>query len=528
MAPYIPFPGRVGMSPADAIECCVSEPLVKMPQRSLLDRLKDPLQRSPHPTMPSSSMPASRSSKPFAAVKAERLKPLYSYTERSKSTKWWRSTPFMNANKLSSPSSTSSTKSIETGNVFRPQMSNPLNKVKRAFHRILTSPLRSFSGDLQRTLVLKENYTCDLSLAKQRVVCSPGGPSIPDSVWVDVLANHYVDLDKIFSAIYAVDGDRKSCIKLGELELVEFPAKPKRLVQRHGHWTVAWALYQRAVLYVYPHREGELRAYSDQINSFFAAIRLFCIVVQPAPLRSPTTHGIVYEACIRFTRLSAPLGSTDTAMSALPVPLETMSLQPAPKRPREDPTPIVANERPRHFRDFLWGHDEPPSTPLATLSESMGALPPHPTSELLDDAAWSTIHAFPHLFAITTPVRVDVLETLLKDHPNQPLVASVCRGFREGFWPFADAARLATFPETWDEANVPLNDMAAQFAMQYAEEERAGRYSAPFSGELLPGMYSMPVHADLKPYTEKLRCIKNHSAGRFSLNSMIDRHSVGL
>ncbi len=140
------------------------------------------------------------------------------------------------------------------------------------FPFVSTEAVQSLSGDLQRTLVLKENYTRDLSLAKQRVVCSPGCPSIPDSVWVDVLANRYVDLDKIFSAIYTVDGDHKSSIKLGELELVGFPTKPKRHVERHGHWTVAWALYQRAVLYVYPHREGELRVYSDQINSFFAAV----------------------------------------------------------------------------------------------------------------------------------------------------------------------------------------------------------------------------------------------------------------
>ncbi len=159
----------------------------------------------------------------------------------------------------------------------------------------------------------------------------------------------------------------------------------------------------------------------------------------------------------------------------------------------------------------------------------MSPLPPPPSSELADHAAQSTICSFPHLFAIETPIKVDVLEALLVEHPNQPLVASVCRGFREGFWPFADATRLASFPETWDEANIPLDDAAALFATQYSEdEERAGRYSAPFSGELLPGMYSMPVHAVPKPHTEKLRFINNHSAGRFSLNSMIDKHTVGM
>ncbi|KAI9064554.1 hypothetical protein FKP32DRAFT_1714216 [Trametes sanguinea] len=132
--------------------------------------------------------------------------------------------------------------------------------------------VRQLPDALQRTLVLKENYTRDLTLAKQRVICSPGCPPVPDSVWTDILANRYVDLDRVFSAIYTIDGDHKQSVKLGELELSGLPTKPKKHIERHGHWTIAWALYQRAVLYVYPHREQELRTYYDQINGFFAAV----------------------------------------------------------------------------------------------------------------------------------------------------------------------------------------------------------------------------------------------------------------
>ncbi|KAL1937064.1 hypothetical protein VTO73DRAFT_15133, partial [Trametes versicolor] len=374
------------------------------------------------------------------------------------------------------------------------------------FPFVSTEAVQFLYGDLQRTLVLKENYTRDLSLAKQRVVCSLGCPSIPDSVWVDVLANRSVDLDKIFSAIYTVDGDRKSSIKLGELELVGFPTKPKRYVERHGHWTVAWALDQRAVLYVYPHGEGELRTYSHQINSFFAAVS-----------EHESARVINLDRAIRgeVGRSNTLLLSNFSHVNHLHAML------------RENPTPIVANKSPRHFRGVLWEHNEPPATPLASLSESMSPLPLPPPSELANAAAWSTIRSFPHLFAIKTPIKADVLEALLVDHPNQPLVASVCRGFREGFWPFVDASQQASFSETWDETNAPLDDKAALFPSPYAEvEERAGRYSAPFSGELLPGMYSMmPVR---KPHTEKLRFNNNHSAGRFSLNSMMDKHAVDM
>ena len=44
--------------------------------------------------------------------------------------------------------------------------------------------------------------------------------------------------------------------------------------------------------------------------------------------------------------------------------------------------------------------------------------------------------------------------------------------------------------------------------------------------DLLPGMYSTPIHAVPKPRSEKLRLVNDHSAGPFSLNSMIARSDV--
>ena len=52
------------------------------------------------------------------------------------------------------------------------------------------------------------------------------------------------------------------------------------------------------------------------------------------------------------------------------------------------------------------------------------------------------------------------------------------------------------------------------------------RYSEGFGTHLLPGMYSTPVHAVPKPRSVKLRLVNDHSAGPFSLNSMIAREDV--
>ena len=51
------------------------------------------------------------------------------------------------------------------------------------------------------------------------------------------------------------------------------------------------------------------------------------------------------------------------------------------------------------------------------------------------------------------------------------------------------------------------------------------RFSPPFGLDLLPGMYCMPAHAVPKPNSSDLRMVTDHSAGPYSLNSMVD-HSL--
>src|ERR1700678_2945041 len=57
-------------------------------------------------------------------------------------------------------------------------------------------------------------------------------------------------------------------------------------------------------------------------------------------------------------------------------------------------------------------------------------------------------------------------------------------------------------------------------------EINMGRFSESFGENLLPGMYSMPIHAVPKPHPSDLCLVTNHSAGEFSLNSMIRRKDI--
>ncbi|KAJ7817153.1 hypothetical protein B0H13DRAFT_2379859 [Mycena leptocephala] len=130
---------------------------------------------------------------------------------------------------------------------------------------------------------------------------------------------------------------------------------------------------------------------------------------------------------------------------------------------------------------------------------SRPSLPRPPPSIVSSPPVRSTIDNNPHLFKIVTPIKVDVFESLLHDHPNQPFVKSVCDGLRYGFWPWAEFPAL--YPVTWDEAIYPpkTEEDAAFLRKQRDKECLTERFSESFGPDLLPGMVSMPIHAVPKP-----------------------------
>ncbi|KAL6307555.1 hypothetical protein BKA93DRAFT_713930, partial [Sparassis latifolia] len=143
-----------------------------------------------------------------------------------------------------------------------------------------------------------------------------------------------------------------------------------------------------------------------------------------------------------------------------------------------------------------------------------------------NSAVNATLVKYPDLFTIVTLIDVDHFKSLLYDHPNPDFVRSVCRGLREGFWPWADT-HAAVYPEIWDEKRPAILDpKAMRFLCDLRDTElAANHWSRSFGTSLLPGMYSMPVHAILKLHSEKMRLITDQSAGPYSLNSMIHRES---
>jgi len=151
-------------------------------------------------------------------------------------------------------------------------------------------------------------------------------------------------------------------------------------------------------------------------------------------------------------------------------------------------------------------------------------LPHPPKSEIENAIANETIRTHPELFKITCNINIKKFTELLHDHPNQPFVQSVIIGLTEGFWPWAE--QQEGYPITHCEPqHPPKNDCERDFLIsQQSKEIEAGRFSEPFN-DLLPGMNVVPVHTIPKP-EDKLQLIVDHSAGTYSINSMIDRQSI--
>ncbi|KAJ7438491.1 hypothetical protein FB451DRAFT_958890, partial [Mycena latifolia] len=151
-------------------------------------------------------------------------------------------------------------------------------------------------------------------------------------------------------------------------------------------------------------------------------------------------------------------------------------------------------------------------------------LPRPPASEYRNITAMNTICENPHLFSVSTEIRVEHLRELLETHPNPVFVQSVIATLTEGAWPFANTRHTSGFPMTYDNSRIlPKTDREREFLeAQSKEEEDTGRHSPAFGPDLLPGMYSTPVLAVPKPHSDKLRLCSHMSAGEFCQNNMMD------
>ncbi|TFY58165.1 hypothetical protein EVG20_g8259 [Dentipellis fragilis] len=382
----------------------------------------------------------------------------------------------------------------------------------------------SLNEDLEHTRKLLACFAQDPKGVKASVVNARNCPQFPDSEWTNIIAGAIA---------------------------------PAKTVKSHGEWDTAWEQTVTATAFIFCHRRAELTQYKAFISQFFVVFGA-----------SHHERIFSFNKAVRISQISRCSGSPDSVLDpakpsllgclsddlegalldrggamhasngmtgVVPMPPEIATTRTSvPSADRQGTLPLPAQSvseaedfivAPHHQRGFVWNPDmcSQSSTPVADWSLTAEPLPSPPENELHNVATQETLAKYPHLFKVVTPINVDKFESLLKDHPNKPFVASICRGLREGFWPSADTSD-PKYPATWDNSKRELKteEHRAFVEEQCQKEVEVGCFSEPWEAdELYPGMYSTPVGIVPKPNSDKLWLVTDHSAGKFSLNSMI-------
>jgi hypothetical protein len=233
----------------------------------------------------------------------------------------------------------------------------------------------------------------------------------------------------------------------------------------------------------------------------------------------PVDGGMKTDALMQL-----PAATTSTSVRNVPIQVTPRATVLHPDRVKnERPYPNLRWEhRPRFVREYVWSNFLSRDNTTALFSETAPPLPDPPSNELLSIEKWNVIQSRPHLFHITTPIRTDHFYELLASHPNRPLVGSMCKGLRVGFWPWAVTAGSDAPPIVDNACLQKVKDPNHLLFMseQRDEEIKLERFSCAFN-TLSPGMTTIPVWVVPKPHTDKLRLVVDHSAGDYAPNSYI-------
>jgi hypothetical protein len=159
--------------------------------------------------------------------------------------------------------------------------------------------------------------------------------------------------------------------------------------------------------------------------------------------------------------ITAKDGTTKLAVDLIQPVTTSMCMQGAGARstlkrtaPLVPPQTYISIKCPQYLQGMAWFIDE--SSFSLTAKSSLYATPlPSPGSHDFSDTALDSLNACPDLFAIVTPIRIDVFCELLQEHSNQLFVKSILEGLHEGFWQCADTT-IDGYPLTWDNSYQPL------------------------------------------------------------------------
>jgi hypothetical protein len=193
----------------------------------------------------------------------------------------------------------------------------------------------------------------------------------------------------------------------------------------------------------------------------------------------------------------------------------TRTISPSNKRKATDNL-----SSPSFHRGYAWSDSMHNMSPSALYTTTAPPLPVVPPDLLRDPKIQACLEAYGDHIKVETPFDVDKLDTMLSSHPNQPFVASVLTGLRDGFWPLDDGEWKIELEEVIDNYSTDERDLEAIRAFR-DREIGAGRWSEEVS-ELLPGAKVSPLFVVWQ--NSKPRVVTDHAAS--GLNDGISREEA--
>ena len=124
---------------------------------------------------------------------------------------------------------------------------------------------------LTATQSILENISQDFKMAKASLLNSPTLPQFPESEWVSLLSRRAVDLDHVLASHYSTSHEEKRTERISKF-FISGRSKPTKAVEMHSNWVSAWDQTVEATLFVFEHRDTELREYGCHITQLFMSL----------------------------------------------------------------------------------------------------------------------------------------------------------------------------------------------------------------------------------------------------------------
>ncbi|RDB25999.1 hypothetical protein Hypma_006532 [Hypsizygus marmoreus] len=216
-----------------------------------------------------------------------------------------------------SESSSSGEESNTSGEDRHKGKKKSVRESKMPWHRRELKARKNASPSCIKTRKLLKYFGRNTGEVKQLIKLSQTAPlGFPSSEWDNIIKGNPVNLDIVLSSLHHLGAPEENTGRLGSTEIKLGQNEPTRKVQTSGDWTSTWNAAIKATVFIFKHRETELRSYAEYVEGLFASkitSSHHLIISFDKAIRAEVAGA---QACLltdyhRFTRLQTAIMSHD-------------------------------------------------------------------------------------------------------------------------------------------------------------------------------------------------------------------------